>query len=334
MANLLKKTLTLLQSKFEKKEEKDHRDDEKEKRIWESLSKDILGEIIRKLSLRDALSMSRTCMLGRSALQNNVRNIVIFPWMMLPYERETNCVRFFDLSGGFLYKFNLPKKLGRVNWFFGSSKGWLIIANGPQRNPRSFLFNPISGIHIQLPPLTTIPSFQTYLTYQSELKVSRDIDHFFVKLELSSTDSTDVIVAGIMFPYDKLAICRPKDKSWTIWDYDTYLRDILYSNGILHALIHTELHFLETHPLRVGDEDVILKILSVPYPDVQQNNEIEFELGLTSVCGGFVSYLVESKGEILLVQKMLEHTATQIDYYDDYDTTCLFIYDSLVDFMC
>ena len=122
---------------------------------------------------------------------------------------------------------------------FGSSKGWLIIANGPQRNPQSFLFNPISGIHIQLPPLTIIPSFQTYLTHQSELKVSQDIDHFFVKFELSSTDSTNVIVAGIMFPYDKLAICRPKDKIWTIWDYDTYLQDILYSNGILHALIQT-----------------------------------------------------------------------------------------------
>ncbi|KAK3184805.1 hypothetical protein Dsin_032091 [Dipteronia sinensis] len=219
-----------------KKKKKMNKDDDHSRRLWdELLPTDILESIMERLNLANCVRLSVVCKSWRSSafLHLNEKIISTPPcsWLLLPHHQTgaAKYLKFFDFSGaGIFYDLPLPK-------------GCLVIGNSTDFTLTLFLFNPISGIRLPLPPLQTVPSFRHHVIQEYPEFLGHDITEFVWKIEQSSSDasSSSCIVAAIFYEQEALALCRTGDKSWTIFtqvDKDRGCVDVLFANGILHAL--------------------------------------------------------------------------------------------------
>ncbi|KAK3195399.1 hypothetical protein Dsin_026709 [Dipteronia sinensis] len=224
------------------------------------------------------------CILGDIIIESNIskswRSAVIqrkkklktaqVPWLVLPpdhHQPRTTSLKFFDFTLGCFGNINLPTTLFRW-WYCGSSKGWLVIAKGWYFNPKLVLYNPNSGVQLQLLRLKTIPSFKDFL--REKKHDDYDITHFIEKIELSCScedNSNNCTVAASFYNQTTLALCRPGDKSWRIFkdsgaDHQRILYAlIIYNDNDVDAAV-AETH---DHSMRIGDndndQDVVVKLI-------------------------------------------------------------------------
>ncbi|KAJ4844458.1 hypothetical protein Tsubulata_050634 [Turnera subulata] len=140
----------------------------------------ILEKITAHLDIGDRVRSSGVCKYWKSiAMGKHIKSVnPQLPWLVLP-SSNSSCdqITMFDIFQSKIQNFDLPGPL-RGGWCYGSSKGWLVIAkesvddhNGTSVEEelhdkikhQIFLFNPISRVHIELPPISTIPCFNKSL---------------------------------------------------------------------------------------------------------------------------------------------------------------------------
>ncbi|KAK2663078.1 hypothetical protein Ddye_001652 [Dipteronia dyeriana] len=232
----MQSVLLLVQNMMVRWKKKMNKDDDHSRRLWdELLPTDILESIMERLNLSDCVRLSVVCKSWRSSASLHLNKKIIYnspcSWLLLPHHQTGTAkyLKFFDFSGaGIFYDLPLPKC-------------WLVIGSSNDSTLTLFLFNPISGIQLPLPPLQTVPSCRHHAIQQCPEFFGHDITEFAWKIELSSSDasSSSCVVAAIFYEQEGLALCRPRDKSWTIFpqvDKDQGCVDVLFSNGMLHAL--------------------------------------------------------------------------------------------------
>ncbi|KAK3200538.1 hypothetical protein Dsin_023953 [Dipteronia sinensis] len=309
-------------------------------RCWDDGPCINLEDIMAQLNLVDCIRASNVCKSWRSLAVNRKNKIKTaqLPWLVLSHPC-TKSLRFFDFSLGSFYNISLPRSTLFRWWYCGSSKGWLVIAKGWYFNPKLVLFNPNSGVQLQLPRLRTIPSFKDFL---SENKYANyDITHFIEKIELSCScedTSNDCIVAASFYNQTTLALCRPGDKSWSVFkggvDQINICDDILFYNGILYALIRCldedqdrdadAFAEAQDHSMRIGDDDIVVVVKLIPLdvslrtscltldPHIRvPANDFEGEWIVKNV--GLISYLVESDGKLLIVHRIKNAIGSSVD---------------------
>ncbi|KAJ4844488.1 hypothetical protein Tsubulata_006324 [Turnera subulata] len=281
---------------------------------------EIMEMIISRLEISDRIRMTAVSKPWRSiAMQKHIQAIHPQPpWLVYPSNSNDHQLIFFDIFHGRVYNFDLPEPI-RGGWCCGSSKGWLVMARdnlGGKKfdgnlqlqdiNPQLFLFNPISGVHIELPSVTTIPAFEDYLEYPSH---PYKFSSFIRKIDISSEcASTPCIIAAIYDDCAGLAICQPNDKRWTtlkaeedvnIIRRNAYI-DILFFDGILYVLCRWELDPDVMNPnFKMALEDHKLEVWGIALDRGaewdQDDDDDDDDAGATT------EYLVECNKDLLLV---------------------------------
>ncbi|XVF68063.1 hypothetical protein PTKIN_Ptkin10aG0173100 [Pterospermum kingtungense] len=281
---------------------------------WDKLPGEIWSLIFQRLQLVDRLNASLACKEWNSTLKQTVQPV----WMLLFSDfirKDSDYVTYFDLSEGTLGKIISPKSVaGKETCVFGASKGWFALTKEMENNLQLlFLFDPISEIRILLPPVST-------MTMHGEIKIS-------------SKDASQSVVAATFDEGKTLALCRPEDNKWTVFEGlgDKYrFSRILFCDGILYALVDTlveedsSLQF-QTHYMKLvggdDDDDVILKLipsegfLDIGPPFILGHPIEEVDLFADNCLA--IPYMVESNGELLVVVKILGVSIVEDDSSTD-----------------
>ncbi|XP_024163718.1 uncharacterized protein LOC112170604 [Rosa chinensis] len=279
---------------------------------WHGLPEEILEKIVQNLGLSDRIRLSILCKSWRPVVMNSSAHE--FPWLVLPQSPDCSndkTLSFFSLSDGKVVDLKLPKQV-QGGWFYGSSKGWLIMIKEQGLNSQIFLLNPISGDLHQLPSLATIPSFQKYVEDKKWKLYGGSLFFHQIVLSTSNVNSDQCVVAASFDSCDELALCRPGGKTWSVFrplDHEHEgLAQLLFSSGKLYALIGGEIkkEGIVAQTLRFGDHALELMMVYVgaliipPIGEIEEYNDHEVYLqGLTS------SFLLEStNNEVLLIHKV------------------------------
>ncbi|KAK6253958.1 hypothetical protein QUC31_015678 [Theobroma cacao] len=274
-----------------------------------------------RLPLVDRVHASIVCKQWSSALKQTPRPTWILLHQLDDYTKDCDhmVISYFDLGDGAIGNMNLPESTpeGATT---GASKGWLAVhmVGTTTNNLRTFLLDPISGVQLPLPPMSTTRS------------ASEDTNIVFPNIEISSQDASKSVVAAIFGDEKILALCRPKDKRWTLFEgldiADDYRYvSISFCDGKLYALITTETDVIslqiQTHSIKLTDgHHVLLKL--IPFPMFKISSLIFFEYpvgeaGLSDENWMVIPYLVDSNGELLLVLKILDDKG---DHNDELQT--------------
>ncbi|OMO79975.1 hypothetical protein CCACVL1_13246 [Corchorus capsularis] len=256
-------------------------------------------------------------------------------WILLPPDKDLGPgeISFFDLCDGTFGKMKLPDGCHPL----GTCRGWFAtISFGTNwKSNKIQLFDPVSRIQIPLPPLSTIteqiPSWEL------------GTDFLASAVDMSSNDASESVVAACFAQSKILALCRPKDKKWTVFTglgidnlvHERYRYTIMkFCNGILYALIapgneDDTLQF-QTYSMKLpgDDRDVVLKLINLSWfitnihpvllelPWIQEQEDDDDVLVLRNAS---INYgLVESNGEILVVDK-IEDAIMKIPEHVDHD---------------
>ncbi|KAL3655020.1 hypothetical protein CASFOL_000806 [Castilleja foliolosa] len=202
--------------------------------------------LLRRIS---DLSSSRNCadrkfgarMTMSTGVDSSPPSRKISPWLMLPPVIEEGgdmVYKFYNLSEDKEESFRRNSREEMADddaKLVGSSHGWLALFN-QRNNNHLFLYNPITGRHIKLPPIETLPDPRINLTPDGRGRV--------YKLVLSSSpDDDDDCIAMMIFSRERrLAFCHPcRSTEWTpigelyshFTDQGTFPRsyvDIVYSS--------------------------------------------------------------------------------------------------------
>ncbi|GMY08904.1 F-box protein SKIP23-like [Fagus crenata] len=219
------------------------------------------------------------------------------PWLMLPSDQEDNSNTrcFLSLAEKKAYKINNVFHDLVDAWCVGSSQGWLVVLDN-KANPH--LFSPFSNAKIQLPsfPTDLKPNVPDSYFVQNLLK------HFILKSVLLFDNQNKHIVVVIYGNPSRLAFCMHGDNNMTWTDFGTprsgpYCDIICYNNQI-YAL--KDNGFVEAWNFG-GSTLFPTKIMSFrPVLDVGDNKKL-FPRDKFST----QSYLVESMGELLLVNRFI-----------------------------
>ncbi|XVF68067.1 hypothetical protein PTKIN_Ptkin10aG0173500 [Pterospermum kingtungense] len=281
---------------------------------WDRLPACIWGLILQRLPLVDRVHASVVCKEWNSILKESVQPIWMLLFSDLLNKDNDDALMYLDLSEGTLGTLNFPKALADEDKIFGASKGWLAFYNKTENN-LPYLLDPLSLTKIPLPPIPT-----------TIVKTPKIVGH----IEISSKDASQSVVAATFHDGKTLALCRPKDKRWTVFEglADKYsFADLLFCDGILYAFVdsdefeeETSFEF-QTHSMKLagGDDRVNLKLL--PSGDFQDIRPVIFlddpiEGGdIIEINSVGVPYMVESNGELLIVVKILDGSI-----FEEYDS--------------
>ncbi|KAL3655577.1 hypothetical protein CASFOL_001363 [Castilleja foliolosa] len=150
-----------------------------------------------------------------TAVNSTPSSKIVSPWLMLPPEGGDMVYKFYNFSEDKEESFprNSQEEMADDDAkFVGSSHGWLALFNQCNNN-HIFLYNPITGRHIKLPPIETLPDPWTNLTPDGRGSVW--------KLILSSSPDDeagdDECIAMMIFGLERrLAFCHPcRSTEWT-----------------------------------------------------------------------------------------------------------------------
>ncbi|KAL3655541.1 hypothetical protein CASFOL_001327 [Castilleja foliolosa] len=155
------------------------------------------------------------------------------PWLMLPPLIEDGgdmIYKFYNLSEDKEESFrrNSEEEMAEDDaQLVGSSHGWLALFN-QRNNNHLFLYNPITGRHIKLPPIETL--------HEPRYNFTRDGHGSVSKLILSSSPDEDECIAMMTFGQgDRLAFCHPcRSTEWTpIGKLFFHASDLKHYNGLI-----------------------------------------------------------------------------------------------------
>ncbi|XP_061993963.1 uncharacterized protein LOC133711907 [Rosa rugosa] len=187
--------------------------------LWKKLPDDVIEMIVPHLSVRDRIRLSSVCKL----------------WSSVPMRTD---ILVLNISfPGKVGKLDLPEPV-QGGWFQGSSKGWMIMIKEKDLDSTMFLVNPISGAQHQLPPLSTTPSFQSFVDTTAWKRYGASAFWYSVVLSTSDINSDQFMVAATFG--DTLCLCRLGDTRWRfieVLDENEGITDLLFSSGKLYALL-------------------------------------------------------------------------------------------------
>ena len=219
------------------------------------------------------------------------------PCLMLPSDQEDNSNTrcFLSLADKKTYKINNVFHDLLDAWCVGSSQGWLVVLDN-KANPH--LFSPFSNDKIQLPsfPTELKPKVSDSYFVQHLLKL------FILKTVLLFDNQNKHIVVVIYGNSSRLAFCMHGDNNTTWTDFGTPRSgpycDIICYNNQLYALKDNGL--VEAWNFG-GSTSFPTKIMSFrPVIDVSNNKELFPPHKFSTQ-----SYLVESRGQLLLVNRFI-----------------------------
>ncbi|XP_024171620.1 BAG family molecular chaperone regulator 5, mitochondrial [Rosa chinensis] len=119
----------------------------------------------------------------RFARRRDIRGAPQLPWLVHPHNPRSKI--FSSLTNGQVHKLRLPPGGW---WFYGSSKGWLIMVKGKGLNAEILVLNPISGAQHK------VPSF-----HDESVVIDHEADSFLENIELSSPNESECMVAARSF---------------------------------------------------------------------------------------------------------------------------------------
>lgn len=274
---------------------------------WAQLPAELLESISKNIKIyADYLRFQAVCRNWRSAAPKPPLHLPPqLPWLVLPPSRSHPSYRaFFNLSTDKLHFLSLPEYSANPSKRHrGSSEGWLLILD---LSPSIFLLNPLSGVKLHLPPLSTFPQVRSFNYSQigkeyviqsrfgyftQNLRHMRD--RFIKKIALSSNPSKDpnFVTLAILADTDGLAYCRSGGDSWIgIENAFSFSEDVIHFQGLFYAVnIKGEIAICDVN----GSSPQV----SIIRPPRQT--------------GGDIQYLVGSGDDLFLVTR---HLFLQIEY--------------------
>ncbi|KAL6214141.1 hypothetical protein ACLB2K_013579 [Fragaria x ananassa] len=261
-------------SKIEEKEELS---------CWQEPPEDVKEMIVKRMSFSGRVRLSSLCNSWRLVcMRREIPTCPQLPWLVHPQPKTRDSLTFSSLSEGKVFKSRLHcpdfkssrlnKLVGRItnqrsSYFLDSSKGWLVMLDWEhynritrRRKRAMYLVNPVSGAQQRLPP---VPGY----------KENFDNSLINPNVVLSSPDVSTCLVAATLGT-QKLLLCRPRDKSWTVFqvfdenDSIGCVYNILFSSTgtTLYALVRDSSEcgaetWIENRTLKFGDEEVKLKVI-------------------------------------------------------------------------
>ncbi|CAL9022663.1 unnamed protein product [Prunus brigantina] len=274
---------------------------------WQRVHEDIMEMIVRPLSLRDRIRTGLACKSWNSVcMRGHIHGAQEAPWLVLPQDPNCKYLSFTNLADGKVHKLRLPKPI-HGSRFYGSSRGWLIMIQEKRLNSTMFLFNPVSGALCQLPPLATIPSFKKFVETEWDLCGTSFFFHHIV-LSTSDINNSECMVAAIFDNLKVLVMCRPGDKTWSVFDVlgeEEFIGQLLFSStGKLYSLIISEVRseLIQPRTIKSGDVELILVYDKRNHFGVDVEYHNDYKISLNRV---HLSFLFESpNNEVLVIHQI------------------------------
>ncbi|KAF5205391.1 hypothetical protein FRX31_005034 [Thalictrum thalictroides] len=283
--------------------------------------------IFPRLGLKDLIRLGAVSHSWRSIAAEVQRYLHPLPWLMISRDVDTKIGTFYSLSESKIYNLKLPE-LEWESYCCGSSQGFFIVANWKN----NFIFNPFSQTRIDLP--------RQYVSPKHEYESLNNIRFYFKKAIILSTFDTSnvvpqrVVVSGLSAELDVIEMCTSQDPEWAIFGVDKEERidfegreEIIYLDSSSDDDDDEEEEDTRpAEPIVKEDEWLFSDILfykGMLYGLTQANGLVRFEftndlkqpLALTVLnvhpmsrptdagFKGIYSYLVESRGELLMVYR-------------------------------
>ncbi|KAL6194885.1 hypothetical protein ACLB2K_035960 [Fragaria x ananassa] len=178
----------------------------------------------------------------------------------------------------------------------------------------------VFGVQHQLPPLSTTPSFHSFVETNTWKRYGASAFCYSVVLSTSDITSDQFMVAAAFGDTGRLCLYKPGDRKWTILevlDANEWITDLLFSSGKLYAsVISHNKNGVTSGPrnLKFGDHAVELNLVYDKVPTNDDSFE-EYDDYLVHLKGTVNSHLVESttNDEILLVHQVQDKFAKWYD---------------------
>ncbi|KAF2324740.1 hypothetical protein GH714_016570 [Hevea brasiliensis] len=216
--------------------------------MWAELPSELLQVIAEKhTNYVDYLFTRAVCKSWQKAIAKRPHNLLCqLPFLLLPYHQDIPDHRgFYNIPNDITYSLQLPEAFEKR--CCGSSHGWLIMV---EDSPSIFLLNPLKRARIELPSLSSFPTFPTDLVFENSQNLNEDFiireklhirDTFIVKAILSTDPSsaTDFIVVVIYGFNENLAFFRSGDTAWSVVDeasQTSRYKDVQFRQGKLYAV--------------------------------------------------------------------------------------------------
>ncbi|KAL6144265.1 hypothetical protein ACLB2K_054960 [Fragaria x ananassa] len=192
----------------------------------EQLPEEIMHLFLERLCISDYLHCRQlVCRSWRNAVRRATASKCCHPVAELPWLVPDGKYGF-NLSNKKIVKGKLKSRLYQTKIWeccVGSIEGWLIVVKhiDGEHNNISFL-NPVSRARVMLPPRSK----------------SIDIEFFYRKVVASTLPTSSQCIVACICWEEKLAFCRPFDKSWAIIDPGTRFSDLEIIERKLYATDH------------------------------------------------------------------------------------------------
>ncbi|KAJ4975806.1 hypothetical protein NE237_000912 [Protea cynaroides] len=258
---------------------------------WSKLPNLTIEMILDRLDFVEKFRFASVCVSWRDAAPDFAKRRPqrIIPWLLFSHDTQTEALGFFNLPETMIHHVRIPRI--NMNFCCGSTEGWLFMfVDDTCEDHHCFLLNPLTKRQIQLPPFTHEPP-------QSVLKVilsaSPDINEDWMVVAYTESH-------GLLF-------CKSGGRSWFIGPRKSRIAfsfddgDIIFSGGKVYGLgmLNSVWAFdmtTQKHALMGGG-------VSPPY-DLYHTYES------TDRIDQYISYLVESNGELFLVARCLKNTSS------------------------
>ncbi|KAL3628575.1 hypothetical protein CASFOL_027621 [Castilleja foliolosa] len=250
------------------------------------------------------------------------------PWLMLSPELEggTMSTKFYSLAADSIVRTpSSPSDVirNRILACRGSSHGWLALVS-PQDDD-FFLYNPISGRHINLPSIFNLSKFPPRLSDDEDDPIHRRNVKKFI---LSCSPDEENCRAVVINFRGGLAVCCPgRSKEWTLMFDERRVRsvyeDIVYSDKLKLFFLLTNSSGIETWDLGDLSSPKFVKVDAVDWDEYYFISPIRRALSLMFLSGiGSVCYLVVAKEEdnlLLVVRHMIDFVGPDGQCFDILD---------------
>ncbi|XP_062085778.1 F-box protein At1g10110 [Humulus lupulus] len=262
-------------------------------------------QIFSKLAVHDLVGCKGVC----SSWNSCIKSLKISPHLMIPKlqhdDDDSTCRRFFTLAyenGTEGFFIDHAMGIESENLYLGSSQGWLVILNNRAKD--SFILNPFNCLVLQLPSIETLP---TWRNRDNLLTNNRFVSKAIL---IPNTKKRNKKWAVIIYGYasQNIAYGETGGKLWirlACREYFAYC-DILGLNGCLYALTSSNTVQVWNFQSSSGSSNLgafPTKVMTfVPSSPVCLGLDDKKYINDSCFCQ---KYLVESKGEILLVTRIL-----------------------------